>query len=108
MQALKEFALLQSGAKHGYWLIVCMLVVTDVDEEGSDAPIPLPNVNAKILAKVIEYCKYQVEARGKSKDSEDKPAQTEEDSKNWEAEFVKVDQNTLFELILVCSSKCSH
>mmetsp|Transcript_9129 Transcript_9129/g.33490 ORF Transcript_9129/g.33490 Transcript_9129/m.33490 type:complete len:158 (-) Transcript_9129:723-1196(-) len=74
-------------------------MIEDVDEEGSDAPIPLPNVNAKILAKVIEYCKHQVETR---KESEDKAA-SEESIKNWEANFVNVDQNTLFELILAAN-----
>ena len=28
---------------------------------GSDTAIPLPNVTGKILAKVIEYCKYHLE-----------------------------------------------
>jgi S-phase kinase-associated protein 1 len=28
---------------------------------GSDAAIPLPNVTGKILAKVIEYCKWHLE-----------------------------------------------
>lgn len=30
--------------------------------------IPLPNVNGKILAKVIEYCKYHVDAAKKGAD----------------------------------------
>ncbi len=28
---------------------------------GSETAIPLPNVTGKILAKVIEYCKYHLE-----------------------------------------------
>jgi len=34
-----------------------------IEDTGIDAPIPLPNVSSKILAKVIEYCKYHVEIR---------------------------------------------
>ena len=52
----------------------------------------------KILAKVIEYCKYHVEA---NKKVDDKPAKSEDDVKQWDNEFVKVDQATLFDLILV-------
>ena len=45
------------------------------------------------MAKVIEYCKYHVQAK-KSETSED-------ETKTFDTEFVKVDQATLFELILV-------
>ncbi|GKD11584.1 SKP1-like protein 1A, partial [Tanacetum coccineum] len=58
-----------------------------------DAAIPLPNVKSGILSKVIEYCKKHV----KAPDTEDKIAK--EDLKAFDAEFVKVDQNTLFDLI---------
>lgn len=51
--------------------------------------------------QVIEYSKYHVDSSKKS-DGEDKPAKSEEEVKIWDTEFVKVDQGTLFELILVC------
>lgn len=53
---------------------------------------------------MIEYCKYHVEA-GPQEGSE-KPGKSEEEVKTWDNEFVKVDQGTLFELILV-RSLCS-
>jgi S-phase kinase-associated protein 1 len=71
-----------------------------IEDTGIDAPIPLPNVSSKILAKVIEYCKYHVENQ---KTSEDKPAAPEDEIKAWDAEFVKVDQATLFDLILAAN-----
>ncbi|KAK4853945.1 hypothetical protein QYF36_016754 [Acer negundo] len=52
---------------------------------------PLPNVSSKILSKVIEYCKKH----GESPKSDDLKA--------WDAEFVKVDQDTLFDLILAAN-----
>ena len=59
--------------------------------------VPLPNVSGKILAKVIEYCKKHVDAKGKDADKAN-----EDELKSWDLEFVKVlDQSTLFELILV-------
>ena len=61
--------------------------------------MPLPNVTAKILSKVMEYCKFHVAA--KSKTEEDKPSKTDEEISVWDKDFVKVDQATLFELILV-------
>jgi len=42
---------------------------------------------------VIEYCKFHTEAKAKET--------SEDDAKNFDTEFVKVDQATLFELILV-------
>ena len=64
--------------------------------------IPLPNVTGKILGKVIEYCKFHVEAEKKTgTGSDEKPSKTEEEVKTFDGEFVKVDQGTLFELILV-------
>ena len=67
-------------------------------DTGLDAPIPLPNVSSKILAKVIEYCKYHVDAEKKT---DEKPSKSDEEIKTWDTDFVKVDQSTLFELILV-------
>jgi S-phase kinase-associated protein 1 len=71
-----------------------------IEDTGIDAPIPLPNVSSKILAKVIEYCKYHVDNQ---KASEDKPATPEDEIKAWDADFVKVDQATLFDLILAAN-----
>lgn len=70
-----------------------------IEDTGKDAVIPLPNVSSKILAKVIEYCKYHVDNQKGATD--DKPAASEDDIKAWDADFVKVDQATLFDLILV-------
>uniref|UniRef100_A0A3Q7GS63 SKP1 component POZ domain-containing protein n=1 Tax=Solanum lycopersicum TaxID=4081 RepID=A0A3Q7GS63_SOLLC len=49
----------------------------------------------KIIAKVIEYCKNHVEVPK----AEDKTAK--EDLKSFDVEFVKVDQSTLFKLMLL-------
>lgn len=79
-----------------------------IEDDCAHGGIPLPNVTGKILAKVVEYCKKHVEAAADSK-SEDRPSPAgaaEEDLKAWDADFVKVDQATLFDLILV--SQRSH
>ena len=72
-----------------------------IEDDCADNGIPLPNVTSKILSKVIEYCKKHVE----TPKAEDRVASADEELKNWDQEFVKVDQATLFDLILVCPSQ---
>ncbi|RRT83643.1 hypothetical protein BHE74_00042764 [Ensete ventricosum] len=74
-----------------------------IEDDCADNGIPLPNVTSKILAKVVEYCKKHVDAAARSSSSDDAPSVTEVDLKTWDADFVKVDQATLFDLILVRS-----
>ncbi|GLJ36403.1 hypothetical protein SUGI_0730870 [Cryptomeria japonica] len=71
-----------------------------IEDTGVESVVPLPNVNSKILAKVIEYCKYHVDA---AKTSEETTALSELDVKKWDKEFVKVDQATLFDIILAAN-----
>ncbi|CDP14555.1 unnamed protein product [Coffea canephora] len=70
-----------------------------IEDNCADTCIPLPNVTSKILAKVIEYCKKHVEAP-KSSDGD---KSSDEDLKSFDADFVKVDQGTLFDLILAAN-----
>ncbi|KAM3193986.1 hypothetical protein ACQJBY_035609 [Aegilops geniculata] len=83
-----------------------------IEDDCADNGIPLPNVNSKILSKVIEYCNKHVQAKpadgaaagaGASDAAAAAPAAPAEDLKNWDAEFVKVDQATLFDLILAAN-----
>jgi S-phase kinase-associated protein 1 len=76
-----------------------------VEDTGTENVIPLLNVSSKILSKVIEYCRFH--ALEVPKIGDDKPSLSEDDVKAWDAEFVKVDQATLFDLILVCAFSLS-
>ncbi|KAK4781366.1 hypothetical protein SAY86_015468 [Trapa natans] len=71
-----------------------------IEDDCTDNGIPLPNVNSKILSKVVEYCKKHTDA---SKPAEDRSSNVDNDLKAWDAEFVKVDQATLFDLILAAN-----
>jgi len=75
------------------------------DIPNPDAAIPLPNVTGKILQKVIEYCKYHKENPTPVEDDDDvkKDSKRTDDIIPWDADFCKVDQNTLFELILAAN-----
>jgi S-phase kinase-associated protein 1 len=72
-----------------------------IEDDCADNEIPLPNVTSKILAKVIEYCKKHVEAGSDKEKNVAGVTEKDESLKSWDTEFVKVDQNTLFDLILV-------
>ena len=86
-----------------------------IEDDCADNGIPLPNVNSKILSKVIEYCNKHVhaaaaaskaanpstdgDANSAAAANNSAAAASGEDLKNWDADFVKVDQATLFYLI---------
>ncbi|XP_047047456.1 SKP1-like protein 1 [Lolium rigidum] len=73
-------------------------------EDECDGVIPLPNVSAKILSKVIEYCRKHVQTRAAlapDGDMSTNAAGTE--LKTFDEDFVKVDQATLFDLILAAN-----
>jgi S-phase kinase-associated protein 1 len=72
-----------------------------IEDDCADNGIPLPNVNSKILAKVIEYCNKHVHAA--AVDATNASGGGEVDLKSWDVEFVKVDQATLFDLILAAN-----
>ncbi|KAL7118525.1 hypothetical protein ACP275_02G007400 [Erythranthe tilingii] len=69
-----------------------------IEDECADNVIPLPNVTAKILARVIEYCKRHTEAAAAG------DAADADDLKKFDADFVDPDdQETLFDTILAAN-----
>jgi S-phase kinase-associated protein 1 len=66
-----------------------------IEDVGNEDVVPVANVKGSVLAKVLEYCKYHVQARASGATAEDKNA--------WDAEFIQVDQRTLFDLILAAN-----
>lgn len=82
-----------------FWLFIFLCIVgMDEDEE---EVVPLPNVNSAILKKVIQWATYHKDDPPPPEDDENKEKRTD-DISSWDADFLKVDQGTLFELILVC------
>ncbi|XP_051135857.1 SKP1-like protein 1A [Andrographis paniculata] len=75
-----------------------------IEDDCADDTIPLPNVNSRILAKVIEYCNRHAEAVAKeSGDVMPANRSSADQLKAFDAEFVKVEQGTLFDLILAAN-----
>ncbi|KAK3131880.1 hypothetical protein QOZ80_6AG0512790 [Eleusine coracana subsp. coracana] len=81
-----------------------------IEDDCADNGSPLPNVTATILSKVLEYCKKHVQAnKAGSEDaaaagaSSSSTSNNSDELKSWDADFVKVDQATLFDLILAAN-----
>jgi S-phase kinase-associated protein 1 len=77
-----------------------------IEDKCADNGILLPNVNSKILSKVIEYCNKHAQAAKPVADGAADGASAlspTEDLKNWDAEFIKVDHATLFDLSLAAN-----
>jgi len=72
------------------------------DEESETEIIPLPNVNAAILKKIIQWCTYHKEDPPMLDEDDNKEKRTD-DIVSWDSDFLKVDQGTLFELILAAN-----
>lgn len=87
-----------------------------IEDDCAQDAIPLPNVDSKTLAKVIEYCTKHVTIAEKARDVskgkkavEESFAETtnkmspEEELKKWDAEFLNVDTDTLYYLLLAAN-----
>ncbi|KAL4840090.1 hypothetical protein H8958_015568 [Nasalis larvatus] len=79
--------------------IKTMLEDLGMHDEGDNDPVPLPNANAAIFKKVIQWRTHHKDNPPPPEDDEDKEKRTD-DISVWDQEFLKVDQGALFELIL--------
>ncbi|BGP54239.1 hypothetical protein JCM8202v2_001816 [Rhodotorula sphaerocarpa] len=76
-------------------------MLEDVGE--SDQAIPLPNVSANVLKKVLEWCDHhRKDPEPLAEDQDDTRRKTTEIS-DWDAKFIQVDQEMLFEIILAAN-----
>lgn len=71
-------------------------------DDFDDEPIPLLNVNAAILKKVIEWATHHKDDPPPKEAEENREKRTD-DIEPFDREFLKVDQGTLFELILAAN-----
>ena len=78
-----------------------MLEDLGMEGDDNDEAVPLPNVNTNILKKVIEWSTYH---KDDPTPVDDPDAQKRSDDiSSWDMDFLKVDQGTLFELILAAN-----
>ncbi|KDP37222.1 hypothetical protein JCGZ_06278 [Jatropha curcas] len=84
------------------YALVSQTIKHMIEDGCADSTIPLPNVNSRTMAKVIEYIKkhHELAAEGKDKNY---AGEESEELKSWDANFVKEirpDQDILFDVIL--------
>ncbi|CAG0890321.1 unnamed protein product [Darwinula stevensoni] len=77
-------------------------MLEDLGMDEDEDRVPLPNVNGAILKKVIQWCTYHKDDPPAADDEDNKEKRTD-DISSWDADFLKVDQGTLFELILAAN-----
>ena len=72
------------------------VTIKDMTEDtGMGVPVPLPMVGSRVLTKVIEYCTYHHRA--------EQEQASEDEARVWDRDFVKVDDESLFSLILAAN-----
>ncbi|CAG8502646.1 4368_t:CDS:2 [Paraglomus occultum] len=75
-------------------------MIEDVGE--TDQSIPLPNVNERVLKKVLEWCEHHKDdPQPAMEDSDTRRRNTEIDE--WNKKFLEVEQDMLFEIILAAN-----
>ncbi|ALC39670.1 skpB [Drosophila busckii] len=74
----------------------------DLGDESDNSVLPIPNVTSVILRKVLHWATYHKDDPQQTLEDENKEKRTD-DISSWDADFLKVDQGTLFELILAAN-----
>ena len=76
-------------------------MVGDLGEESITESIPIPNVNSAVLKKVIEWCTHHKDDPPAANEDETDSRKKTTDIDEWDQKFMQVDQEMLFEIILV-------
>lgn len=71
------------------------------DEAVMNEAIPLPNVNEPVLRKVVEWCEHHRKDPPQTTEDENDSRKKSTEIDEWDQKFMQVDQEMLFEIILV-------
>jgi len=75
-----------------------------IEDAGIELSIPLPNVSAKVLARVITYCKHHDENPSSSSETKEGDEKRTDNISTWDLAFTgELSQPDLFELILAAN-----
>ena len=74
-----------------------------IDDSGIEEDIPLPNVKKSILLKIIEFCTYIKDNHPPEIEKPLRSNNLNDVTTPWYADFVSLDQEVLFELILAAN-----
>jgi S-phase kinase-associated protein 1 len=76
-------------------------LIEDLMDEALNNPIPIPNVNDPVLRKVLEWCDHHRNDAVQTADDDNDNRKKTTDIDEWDSKFMQVDQEMLFEIILV-------
>ena len=74
-----------------------------IEDNGIEGIIPVPNVDAKVLSMVIEYCKKHVIGEATIAADDSNPNISEEELKKWDEDFIDIDMDRLYEIIMAAN-----
>jgi S-phase kinase-associated protein 1 len=83
--------------------LVKTMMDEDADEDDGPTEIPLPNVKAQVLRKVIEFCEHHLQEPMTEIEKPLKSQNMADVVQKWYADFVDLEQVLLFELILAAN-----
>lgn len=78
-----------------------MMDQIDIGSDDDD-PIPIQNVTGSILKRVIQWAQYHRNDKNDNTE-DDQREKRSDDIGAWDSEFLKVDQGTLFEILLAAN-----
>ncbi|KAK1286810.1 SKP1-like protein 4 [Acorus calamus] len=82
---------------------MCRVLSDIMEDVNGDEPVPIMNVNARCLKKVMDYCnKHVAVAAAAVTDGDDRKA-VEEGMKKWEKKYISVSTNDLFRIIMAAN-----
>lgn len=73
----------------------------DEDAEDEEVVMPVPNVRSSVLQKVIQWAEHHKDSTFPDEDDDDSRKSGPVDA--WDREFLKVDQEMLYEIILAAN-----
>jgi len=77
-------------------------MLEDFGTEGTvEEDIPVPNVNEVVLKKVLEWCEHHKNDPQPSADEDSDTRKRTTEIEEWDQKYMQVDQEMLFEIILV-------
>lgn len=76
-------------------------MLSDLGADDDDFEVPVPNVRASVLKKVLEWAEHHKDTA--FPDDEDDDTRKSAPVDDWDREFLRVDQEMLYEIILAAN-----
>ncbi|KAJ8102619.1 E3 ubiquitin ligase SCF complex, Skp subunit [Lipomyces tetrasporus] len=81
-----------------------VLIKNMIEDVGDDSTeIPIPNVTANVLKKVLEWCEHHKSDPAPATEDDTDARKKSTDIDEWDQKFMQVDQEMLFEIILAAN-----